>query len=257
MGPRRYFTTLTVKKIVLYSLVIAYVVAVSVVSFLEPFLAYECENERMRTIEYINPSYNDPPCRFTRVSYLLFLTPEECATGRRLTSSVVLGGVIGWERRQADRPAGIRTMGLVALGSCMFTLSSTYNFIKGPMTWDSSRISAAIPSGVGFLGMCLTHALTKTGTNQAQVRDCEWWLMMMKRERERELTSGKNLQGSRQGQAHRIVLPCGAWTDHCSILMALCSRRCGLWWGHVLSGLHECGFDACIAPLRTTGSRLR
>jgi putative Mg2+ transporter-C (MgtC) family protein len=43
-------------------------------------------------------------------------------------------------------------MALVSLGSTLFTITSTYAFLKGPMGWDASRISAAIPSGVGFLG---------------------------------------------------------------------------------------------------------
>jgi len=66
--------------------------------------------------------------------------------------SVIMGGIVGWERREADRPAGIRTMSLVSLGACLFTINSAFAFIDGPMAWDASRISAAIPSGVGFLG---------------------------------------------------------------------------------------------------------
>ena len=50
------------------------------------------------------------------------------------------------------RPAGIRTMSLVSLGACLFTLTSMFSFMSGPMSWDASRVSAAIPSGVGFLG---------------------------------------------------------------------------------------------------------
>lgn len=80
------------------------------------------------------------------------MTPDECSYGRRLLLSVILGGIIGWERRDADRPAGIRTMSLVSLGSCLFSVNSAYAFLDGPMNWDASRISAAIPSGVGFLG---------------------------------------------------------------------------------------------------------
>ena len=41
---------------------------------------------------------------------------------------------------------------LVSLGSCLFSITSSFNFLDGPMTWDASRIAAAIPSGVGFLG---------------------------------------------------------------------------------------------------------
>jgi uncharacterized membrane protein YhiD involved in acid resistance len=43
-------------------------------------------------------------------------------------------------------------MGVVSLASCLFTLNSTYVFMIGPMRWDPARVSAAIPSGVGFLG---------------------------------------------------------------------------------------------------------
>ena len=76
----------------------------------------------------------------------------ECDLARRLLVALFLGGTIGWERRDSDRPAGIRTMSLVSLGSCLFTICSMFSFMSGPMNWDASRVSAAIPSGVGFLG---------------------------------------------------------------------------------------------------------
>lgn len=66
--------------------------------------------------------------------------------------AVVLGSIIGYERRGPDRPAGIRIMSVTSLGACTFTLAGTFAFLSGPMTWDASRISASIPSGVGFLG---------------------------------------------------------------------------------------------------------
>ena len=40
------------------------------------------------------------------------------------------------------------TMALVSLGSALFTINSTFGFLNGPMAWDSSRVSAAIPSGM-------------------------------------------------------------------------------------------------------------
>jgi uncharacterized membrane protein YhiD involved in acid resistance len=43
-------------------------------------------------------------------------------------------------------------MALVSLASCLFSIGSAYAFRSGPQSWDASRISAAIPSGVGFLG---------------------------------------------------------------------------------------------------------
>ena len=66
--------------------------------------------------------------------------------------AVLIGALIGYERRSVDRPAGIRTMSLASLGACTFTICSTFAFVDGPMEWDGSRVSAAIPSGVGFLG---------------------------------------------------------------------------------------------------------
>ena len=41
---------------------------------------------------------------------------------------------------------------MVALGACAFTLCGQFAFEYSTMAWDSSRVSAAIPSGVGFLG---------------------------------------------------------------------------------------------------------
>ncbi|EGB11760.1 hypothetical protein AURANDRAFT_16951, partial [Aureococcus anophagefferens] len=78
--------------------------------------------------------------------------PRECDLGRRIIFAIACGGTVGYERRRVDRPAGIRTMALVALGACVFTITSIFAFEDGPMSWDSSRVAAAIPSGVGFLG---------------------------------------------------------------------------------------------------------
>ena len=88
-------------------------------------------------------------------SFFHFCVSHHPCRVHRLVWAVVLGWLIGWERRQADRPAGIRTMSLVALGSCLFSITSAFAFLSGPMAWDSSRVAAAIPSGVGFLGSAL------------------------------------------------------------------------------------------------------
>ncbi|KAG7367407.1 MgtC family protein [Nitzschia inconspicua] len=104
---------------------------------------------------YANPDYVVDPCRYLRVPYLCYLTMEECDMCRRLLCSVLFGGIIGYERRSSDRPAGIRTMGLVSLGACSFTISSIMAFKSSTMGWDASRVTAALPSGVGFLGGAL------------------------------------------------------------------------------------------------------
>jgi uncharacterized membrane protein YhiD involved in acid resistance len=150
---RSYFTEITVAKLSFYAVSILYVSSVSVVVSLEPFLSLPCSTSSTQGVtEHLNPDYAVSSCHHTRYARLLLLTPFECDLGRRLLISLFLGSVIGWERRQENRPAGIRTMALVALGSSLFTICSTFAFLSGPMEWDSSRISAAIPSGVGFLG---------------------------------------------------------------------------------------------------------
>mmetsp|Transcript_10494 Transcript_10494/g.14817 ORF Transcript_10494/g.14817 Transcript_10494/m.14817 type:complete len:333 (-) Transcript_10494:460-1458(-) len=155
---RSYFTEFTISKGVIYFLASSYVLMVCTVITLEPFLeSYsilpECPSSNG---SFENPGFNANPCsREIRYSNLLYLTREECAFGRRIITSVVFGGLIGWERRQADRPAGIRTMSLVSLGSCLFSINSSFAFLTGPMNWDGSRVAAAIPSGVGFLGAAL------------------------------------------------------------------------------------------------------
>lgn len=68
-----------------------------------------------------------------RYPHLLFLTRMDCQKARHLLMAVFLGSLIGYERRSSDRPAGIRTMALVSLGSALFTINSTFAFLAGPM----------------------------------------------------------------------------------------------------------------------------
>jgi putative Mg2+ transporter-C (MgtC) family protein len=145
-----YFSDLTLKKAAFYLATIVYAVSVSIISVVEPFLTLTCEEAAK--LQFANPAFDANPCKQMRYAALLGLTPEECSFARRLVVAILLGGIIGWERRQADRPAGIRTMALVSLGSCLFTINSANAFLNGPMGWDASRVTAAIPSGVGFLG---------------------------------------------------------------------------------------------------------
>lgn len=59
-----------------------------------------------------------------------------------------LGGLIGWEREQHGREAGIRTYASVCLGACVFGLVSAHI----PNMADNTRIAAQVVSGMGFLG---------------------------------------------------------------------------------------------------------
>ena len=163
-----YFSVFSWEKGILYFAAATFIFATSVVAVIEPCLSLPCmyADEAGKTFE--NPAFDASPCRQVRFAKLLWLTREECAFGRRLLASVLLGGVIGWERREADRPAGIRTMSLVSLGSCLFTINSAFAFLKGPMAWDASRVSAAIPSGVGFLGAGLIFKKDQTAEDGEQ-----------------------------------------------------------------------------------------
>lgn len=74
----------------------------------------------------------------------------------RLTLALVLGALVGLERERGERAAGIRTHALVALGSCLVMIVSTFGFadILGTpsVVLDPSRIAAQVISGIGFLG---------------------------------------------------------------------------------------------------------
>jgi len=148
-----YFTQLTVSKGILYIAAGLYVGYCSIACFLiEPFMNFCAETNSTEDLGFGNPAYRGDACHHQRFPILLWLSIEECSFGRRIAVAAILGGLIGWERRAEDRPAGIRTMSLVSLGSCLFSICSAFAFLSGPMTWDGSRVSAAIPSGVGFLG---------------------------------------------------------------------------------------------------------
>ena len=63
--------------------------------------------------------------------------------------SVICGALVGAERERQEKPAGLRTLILVCLGSTAFTMAS-YAFTT--TTGDSGRVAAQIVTGIGFLG---------------------------------------------------------------------------------------------------------
>lgn len=65
----------------------------------------------------------------------------------RIALAAALGGLIGWEREDAGREAGIRTFAAVAFGACAFSLVSSH--VPGA---DPTRIAAQIVTGIGFIG---------------------------------------------------------------------------------------------------------
>ena len=63
-------------------------------------------------------------------------------------TAALCGWIIGAEREKHEKPAGLRTLVLVCLGSASFTMASYAFTDRG----DASRVAAQIVSGIGFLG---------------------------------------------------------------------------------------------------------
>lgn len=70
-----------------------------------------------------------------------FTLGEELAMLARLLVAALAGAILGFERRHPDRPAGVRTLALTAMGAAVFTRVSTHGFGAGP-TRDPSRVAA-------------------------------------------------------------------------------------------------------------------
>jgi putative Mg2+ transporter-C (MgtC) family protein len=67
----------------------------------------------------------------------------------RIIVAGALGALIGLEREMAGKPAGIRTYGLVGMGSAAFTSVGLLAFGDGDPV---SRVAQGIITGIGFLG---------------------------------------------------------------------------------------------------------
>lgn len=82
----------------------------------------------------------------------------------RLLISIIMSGIIGYEREYHSRPAGVRTHMMVCIGATVIALTQeqvsldAVNFaianpeMAGVIKADKTRIIAQVVSGVGFLG---------------------------------------------------------------------------------------------------------
>jgi putative Mg2+ transporter-C (MgtC) family protein len=73
----------------------------------------------------------------------------------RLGLSLLFGAAIGINRQRMHKPAGLRTLMLVCLGACTFTLMPLVYRTPGGeamTTADMSRVLQGIVGGIGFLG---------------------------------------------------------------------------------------------------------
>ena len=67
----------------------------------------------------------------------------------RIRVAMLLGAIIGLQREQYGKPAGLRTHILVAMGSALFVIAAT----ESGMTSDGvSRVIQGLTTGIGFIG---------------------------------------------------------------------------------------------------------
>ncbi|MBS6194020.1 MAG: MgtC/SapB family protein [Clostridiales bacterium] len=69
----------------------------------------------------------------------------------RIVVACILGACIGFERKNRNKMAGVRTHAVVAFGSALIMVISKYGFMDMG-GFDGTRIAAQIVSGIGFLG---------------------------------------------------------------------------------------------------------
>lgn len=69
----------------------------------------------------------------------------------RIFVAAYLGLLIGSERKNRNKSAGIRTHVIVALGAALIMVVSKYGFMDVEKA-DAARVAAQVVSGIGFLG---------------------------------------------------------------------------------------------------------
>ncbi len=98
----------------------------------------------------------------------------------RILLAGICGGIVGLERKNRSKEAGIRTHCVVACGAAIIMIVSKYAFFDigkiadlvgfgGEIRLDPSRVASTIASGIGFLGagMIFVHKNTITGLTTA------------------------------------------------------------------------------------------
>ena len=70
----------------------------------------------------------------------------------RLAVAALLGGAIGLNRELHQKPAGVRTHAIVALGAALLSLVSTLSITPSGDASGVSRVIQGIVAGIGFLG---------------------------------------------------------------------------------------------------------
>ena len=82
------------------------------------------------------------------------VAPGELELFGRVAIALACGAAVGIEREFSEKPAGLRTHALVAMGAACFTVAgyAALNSIGTNVSTDPSRIAAQVVNGIGFLG---------------------------------------------------------------------------------------------------------
>ena len=72
----------------------------------------------------------------------------------KLMLSLLLGGIVGFERKRKGQVAGARTFALISMGATLAMIISIYipQVYLGLKNGDPGRVAAQVITGVGFLG---------------------------------------------------------------------------------------------------------
>lgn len=90
----------------------------------------------------------------------------------RILVAAVLGGILGYEREQQSKSAGVRTHMLVAVGAAIFMVGPTQ---AGMSLGDLSRVIQGAIQGIGFLGAGAIIIVTATRRVQGLTTAASIW----------------------------------------------------------------------------------
>jgi putative Mg2+ transporter-C (MgtC) family protein len=93
----------------------------------------------------------------------------------RLSAATLIGGVLGLNRDLHGKPTGVRTLGLVGLGSALVVVA-VVNTGPGPGDFSAaSRIVQGILTGIGFLGAgVIVHGARSKRVHGLTTAACTW-----------------------------------------------------------------------------------
>lgn len=70
-----------------------------------------------------------------------------------MVAAMLVGCVVGLDRNVHGKPTGVKTLGLVALGSCLVTMAGLgFSLSDSPDNANAGRVIQGIITGIGFLG---------------------------------------------------------------------------------------------------------